>query len=133
CRRTSYWAHAMDCDTADRALIEMPLSHLPARQRQCVASLFAGEPQVSACFAPFGSVRRNAAPARSMMREQMRQFVFQRLLNFREPERLKPGIQFNQSLRRISQSGRALHSTVPAHAHLCGEILMTELSAPLRA
>jgi hypothetical protein len=62
-----------------------------------MATLLAGESQVSACFAPVGTVRRNAAPAGSMMREQMREFMFQCLLNFRGPKRLKPGIQLDQS------------------------------------
>jgi hypothetical protein len=68
-----------------------------------------------------------------MMCEQMRELMFQSLLNFRGPKWLKPGIEFDQSLRWISQSGSALHAAVPAHTNLRGEIFMTQLSEPLRA
>lgn len=60
----------------------MPRGHLPARQREIVAALFVGQPEVAAGARPLGSVRCDAAASGAVMREEVREFVAERAVHF---------------------------------------------------
>jgi hypothetical protein len=48
-----------------------------------VATFLARDPQVAACLLPFPPMRRNAAPPRAKLSQQMSQFVSQGAVNLR--------------------------------------------------
>jgi hypothetical protein len=71
-------------------------------------------------------MRGNAASPGAMMREQMREFVFQGLLNLGKAEEFESRVKLDQRLRWIGQTGGALHAAVPADPYLSSKGLITE-------
>ena len=69
-----------------------PRDH-PARQRQIVRALFIRQPEVAARATPLRAVRCDLAPAHALVREEVREFVTQRALDFRVAKFTQPGIQ----------------------------------------
>jgi hypothetical protein len=56
-------------------------AHLRGK-RQIVAAFFVGNSQVATRFAPFDAVRQDAATTSAELREQMREFVPKRSIDF---------------------------------------------------
>ena len=64
-------------------MINVLRNDLAARQRKIVASFFIRQPEITARLFPLSPVRRDPAPSRPVMREEMRQLMPQRLVDFR--------------------------------------------------
>jgi hypothetical protein len=116
----------MDCHSAGGTLVEVTPRDLPARQRQGVTALFVVESKIRASLLPFAPMGGNAASPGAMMREQMREFVFQGLLNLGKTELLESRVKLDQHLCRIGQTGGALHAAVPADPYLSSKGFTTE-------
>lgn len=97
----------------------------PPRQWKAVAARFSGQFEIAAGGFPFRPMRCDAAASGAELREQMREFVPQRFVDFRVAELLQFRIQCDQKFRVTSETGGRAHPRIPAHANLRPERVAT--------
>jgi hypothetical protein len=120
------WFHAGDLEAATGTSIAMTRGEFAARQREIVATCFAGESEFDTGFAPLPSVRGNSAAASAVVREEMREFVAQRAINFVVAKVAQSWIQVHERLRWKRSACGAAHARVPTDSDARGEFCAAE-------
>jgi hypothetical protein len=82
-----------------------------------MAAFFVGDPEITAGTTPLRPVRRNAPASTAMMREEMRQLVPQRAVDFCLTMFTKARIQRDKRLMKCSATGGGAQARVPLDAH----------------
>lgn len=119
-------AHPFHFDLALRTAVEVLSSDLPSRERQAVASLFTRQTQFRTGSFPLGTVRSDPAPTCPEFRDEMREFMPQRNVDFGRAEIGEPWIQRDlpELIRR--HAGSTAESGIPADFHAVREITATD-------
>ena len=87
------------------------------RERQAVATRFAGNSEVDAGAPPFHAVRRNPAPTRPELREQMCQLVAQGLVNLARSMRRQAPVEKDAPGPTVGAPGGGPEPRRPLHPH----------------
>jgi hypothetical protein len=92
-------------------------------KRKIVATLFIGDSKVATGHPPFRAVRQDAAASGPILREQMRQLVPQRAIDFRRAVFAQARIQRNAFLSKNCPARATSQARIPFHAHQRGNWL----------
>jgi len=82
CNRAFNPAHSRKIAPATWTPVKVAPSTFTDWERQIVTALFVANPKIAARLPPFKAMRQNPAPARTKLRQDMRQFVLQSSLDF---------------------------------------------------
>lgn len=104
----------------------MPALEFAARQRQVVAAFLSGEPQLGTRLLPFHPVGGNPVPARTVVRQQMSEFMKKGARHFRLSKLQKPGIESDERAPGKSGACCAPHPEVPSDLQAVRELMATQ-------
>jgi hypothetical protein len=93
---------------------------LPDWKREIVTTLFIADSKIAAGHAPFRTVRQDAAAPGAILREQMRQLVPERAIDFRRVVFAQARIQRNEFLSKDCPARATSQARIPFHAHQRG-------------
>jgi hypothetical protein len=106
--------HALQLAAAAGAFVEVTRWDATARQRQIMRPRFTRKAEIRARLPPFLSVRVDPLAAHSILREQMREFMAERAIDFTRAKFHEPRIQGDQIPPRKRHARRVAQSGVPA-------------------
>jgi hypothetical protein len=92
------------------------MSEFACGQRQLVTDAFPGYAEIAAGAPPLRPVRKNAAAASAMLRQQMSKLVTQSALDFFGAESLQHWIKSDESAARFGPTDRRAHAAIPFNA-----------------
>ncbi|MDB6152543.1 MAG: hypothetical protein JWL90_996 [Chthoniobacteraceae bacterium] len=114
--------HARHFNPATWAAVNVSPLHLTPGQGKIMAPFFVHEAKIDARGFPFRSMCCDAAASVAMVRDEMRQLVAQRSVNFLHPKRNQLRIKHDQCLARKRHPRRAAHPRIPLQPHMGRQI-----------
>ncbi len=95
---------------------------------EIVAARFIANPEIAAGLPPGDAMRRDSPARRAKLREQMRQFMAQRPIDFIRAVVPQTRVQGNNVAPRIRPAGRAEEARVPFHVKGASKLVHSERS-----
>ncbi len=80
-----------------------------------MAALLIGNIKITTCASPFRAMRCDAATARARLREQMREFVAKRAIDFVRADLAQSRIQRDERVTKNGATRCAAHARIPFH------------------
>ena len=113
---------------AVRAAIDKTPGDFSPGQRQIVAALFVGQPEIPAGLLPLGAVRGDAAPSDPMVREQMGEFVAQGAVNFVGAKFVEARVERDQRFSGVGRARGAAHARIPSDLDAACQVVARQRS-----